>query len=72
MRTFNGHAGAGFCAIVGGYVVRDHSLGGLYGRYIYGDYCNSRLYSARLRPGHASGDRALPSSTTITSKRSRG
>jgi len=52
--------GAGFCAIVGGYVVRDHSLGGLYGRYIYGDYCNSRLYSARLRPGHASGDRALP------------
>lgn len=54
------HSGDGFCAIVGGYVVRDRSLGGLYGRYVYGDLCNSRLFSARLRAGHASRDRALP------------
>jgi glucose/arabinose dehydrogenase len=53
------HAGAGFCAIVGGYVVRDRSLGGLYGRYVYGDLCNSSLFSVRLRPGGSSGDRAL-------------
>jgi glucose/arabinose dehydrogenase len=53
------HSGAGFCAITGGYVVRDHSLGSLYGRYVYGDLCNSSLFSVKLRPGHASGNRAL-------------
>ena len=32
----------GFCSIIGGYVIRDRSLGrGWTGRYIYGDYCNS-------------------------------
>lgn len=51
---------AGFCAIVGGYVVRNRSLAGLNGRYVYGDLCNSRLYSVRLRSGRASGNRALP------------
>ncbi|HYY74572.1 MAG TPA: PQQ-dependent sugar dehydrogenase [Solirubrobacterales bacterium] len=50
---------AGFCAIVGGYVVRDRSLRGLYGRYVYGDDCNPRLYSVRLGPERASGDRPL-------------
>jgi glucose/arabinose dehydrogenase len=49
---------SGFCAIVGGYVVRDRALGGLYGRYLYGDLCNPRIYAVRLRRGHASGDRA--------------
>ncbi|HEY2599937.1 MAG TPA: PQQ-dependent sugar dehydrogenase [Thermoleophilaceae bacterium] len=52
------HSGNGFCAIVGGYVVRDHSLGGLYGRYVYGDDCNTGLFSVRLSPGHASGNRS--------------
>jgi hypothetical protein len=47
------------CSIVGGYVVRDPALAGLRGRYVYGDLCNSRLRSARLRPGQASGDSAL-------------
>ena len=50
---------AGFCAIVGGYVVRDGSSS-LNGRYVYGDLCNSRLYSVRLHSGGASGNRALP------------
>jgi glucose/arabinose dehydrogenase len=49
----------GFCAIVGGYVVRDRSLGGLYGRYVYGDDCSPRLYSVSLSSGRASGDRLL-------------
>jgi hypothetical protein len=32
----------------------------LNGRYVYGDLCNSRLYSAKLRRDHAAGNRALP------------
>jgi glucose/arabinose dehydrogenase len=44
----------GFCSIIGGYVIRDRSLGrGWYGRYIYGDYCQSTLRLARLRTGRA-------------------
>jgi len=33
------------CAIIGGYVVRDQSLGGIYGRYLYGDLCSGDLRS---------------------------
>ena len=30
----------GYCSIIGGYVLRDRALGrGLYGKYVYGDYC---------------------------------
>jgi Glucose / Sorbosone dehydrogenase len=54
------HSADGFCAIVGGYVVRNLATRGLNGRYVYGDLCNSRLFSVRLRAGHASGNRALP------------
>ncbi len=39
----------GFCTIIGGYVVRDRSLRRLSGRYVYGDLCSGRLFSARLR-----------------------
>ena len=51
--------GQGFCSITGGYVIRARSLGSLYGAYVYGDLCDSRLRVARLRPGAARGDRAL-------------
>ena len=37
----------GNCSITGGVVVRDRSIG-LYGRYIFGDICQDRIYSARL------------------------
>ena len=50
---------AGWCAITGGYVVRDRSLRGVYGRYVYGDLCRSGLRSVVLRPGGARGDRSL-------------
>ena len=40
---------AGFCSITGGYVVRDRGVPGLYGRYVYGDFCNSHLRVATLR-----------------------
>ena len=42
------HSPDGFCAIVGGYVVRDPGLPTLIGRYIYGDNCNSALRSVNL------------------------
>ena len=34
----------GYCSITGGYVIRDRSMGpGLYGKYVYGDYCKPNL-----------------------------
>jgi glucose/arabinose dehydrogenase len=48
----------GWCSITGGYIVRDRSVAALYGRYVYGDFCASTLRSAKLRSGHAVGDRA--------------
>ena len=51
--------GQGFCSITGGYVIRDRSLGSLYGAYVYGDLCDPRLRVARLRSSGARGDRAL-------------
>ena len=49
---------AGYCAIIGGYVVRDHSLRSLYGRYLFGDDCKSQINSVKLSRGHARGNRA--------------
>jgi hypothetical protein len=47
--------GAAFgCSIIGGYVVRDRSLGDLYGRYVYADYCVGRIRSLLL-PGATGG-----------------
>jgi glucose/arabinose dehydrogenase len=43
----------GNCSITGGYIVRDRSLKSLYGRYIYGDYCQPQLRWAKLRAGRA-------------------
>jgi len=48
----------GYCAIIGGYVVRDHSLPSLYGRYVYGDLCRPQINSAKLSEGHATEKRA--------------
>ncbi len=43
----------GNCSITGGIVVRDRSLSALRGRYIFGDLCQGRIESARLRGGKA-------------------
>ena len=41
-------------------MVRDKSLGSLYGRYVYGDLCNPALRSVKLgRRKGASGDRKV-------------
>jgi glucose/arabinose dehydrogenase len=52
------HAG-GACAITGGYVVRDPSLGDLYGRYLYADFCLGQI-------------RSLPGLPVASSDRSEG
>jgi Glucose / Sorbosone dehydrogenase len=48
------------CAIIGGFVVRDASVGDLYGRYLYGDLCTGELRSLLLlatASGEAEDDR---------------
>jgi glucose/arabinose dehydrogenase len=40
----------GNCSVTGGYVVRDTSLGDLYGRYLYGDWCAGELRSLDFGP----------------------
>jgi glucose/arabinose dehydrogenase len=52
--------GDGFCSITGGYVVRDRSVPALYGRYVYGDFCEGRLRGATLRAGQRTTGRPLP------------
>ena len=39
--------GRGSCAVIGGFVVRDRTVR-LYGRYVFGDLCRRRLFSAKL------------------------
>jgi glucose/sorbosone dehydrogenase len=49
------------CSITGGYVVRDSSLGDLFGRYVYADFCAGEIRSLLLPAdagGTASGDRS--------------
>jgi glucose/arabinose dehydrogenase len=46
----------GGCSVTGGYVVRDPELRSLYGRYLYGDYCEGQLRSFTARPGAEAGD----------------
>ena len=43
----------GWCSITGGVVVRDRALAGLFGRYVFGDFCRGQILSARLGPGSA-------------------
>jgi glucose/arabinose dehydrogenase len=52
--------GEGFCSITGGYVVRDRAVPALYGRYVYGDYCEGHIRAATLRAGRRVASRALP------------
>jgi len=58
---------SGYCAIIGGYVVRDRSLPGLYGRYLFGDNCRPQIESVRLSTGRARGLRATGLSVSSTS-----
>jgi glucose/arabinose dehydrogenase len=44
------------CSVTGGYVVRDRSLPSLFGRYLYGDYCEGELRSFPAAPGQRAAD----------------
>jgi len=56
----------GNCSITGGYVVRDEGLPALEGRYVYGDFCEGQLRSAKLTAaGGPSGDAAVPGVATV-------
>jgi glucose/arabinose dehydrogenase len=35
------------CAVIGGHVYRGNAIAGLYGWYLFADYCNGRLYGVR-------------------------
>jgi glucose/arabinose dehydrogenase len=50
---------SGFCSITGGYVVRDRNVPSLSGRYVYSDFCDGRIRSARLRAGRVAQGRPL-------------
>ena len=43
--------GANGCSITGGYVIRDPRLASIGGRYLYGDFCSGKLWTADLRAG---------------------
>ena len=58
---------SGYCAIIGGYVVRDRSLPSLYGRYLFGDYCRAPIESVKLSHGRATGLRATGLEVSSTS-----
>jgi glucose/arabinose dehydrogenase len=49
----------GNCAIIGGFVVRDRSLGKLRGRYLYSDFCAGKVRSLIPSLGGAKGDKAV-------------
>ena len=55
----------GYCAIIGGYVVRDPALRSLRGRYLFGDNCRPQINSVRLSAGHARGNR--PTGLSVSS-----
>lgn len=49
------HSGDGFCAITGGYVVRDSGLPALAGQYVFSDLCANQIRAMTVPGGAASG-----------------
>ena len=39
--------------------MRDRDLTGVYGRYVYGDFCKGQIYYAKLKTGRATSVRPL-------------
>jgi glucose/arabinose dehydrogenase len=53
------HDRGGSCSIIGGYVVADRRLRGLYGRYVYADLCEGKLRSLDPHLKRAGDERRL-------------
>ncbi len=59
---------SGFCSLIGGAVVRDPALPELAGRYVFGDYCLGKVWSASLDGGQATAaDVGLPAVPSLSS-----
>jgi glucose/arabinose dehydrogenase len=43
----------GSCSVTGGYVYRGHAVPAAVGRYFFGDYCSSNIWSLRIQNGSA-------------------
>ena len=57
----------GYCAVIGGHVVRDRRLASLRGRYLYTDFCRGELRTAKLSASGASDDRELGVAVSLPS-----
>jgi glucose/arabinose dehydrogenase len=55
--------GLRWCSVVGGYVGRRHAPRALHNRYLYGDVCSGRLWTARRRGTELVGARRLKAPT---------
>jgi hypothetical protein len=49
----------GYCSIIGGFVARHASMGGLRGDYVYGDFCQDELHAVHLTAGGSSNERRI-------------
>jgi glucose/arabinose dehydrogenase len=58
---------SGYCAIIGGFVVRDRSVPSIYGRYLFGDNCRPQIESVKVGRGAAKGLRATGLQVSSTS-----
>ena len=63
---------SGYCSITGGYVVRDRSLGSLYGSYVFGDFCKPGIRAVKLRSGGAGAVRLLNAGRSLSAVSSFG
>lgn len=58
---------SGYCAIIGGFVVRDRSVPSLYGHYLFGDNCRPQIEAVKLSRGGAHGLHATGLQVSSTS-----
>jgi glucose/arabinose dehydrogenase len=57
----------GDCSVIGGYVYRGAAIPGLNGRYLYGDFCSSRIRSLVFSGGRATSEVELSGDLESTS-----
>ena len=58
---------SGYCAVIGGFVIRDHTVPSLYGQYLFGDNCHTQIEAVRLGRSGARGLHATGLQVSSTS-----